>query len=97
MMIMRNVSIGRFQAICLPMKAHASASSSRSYGICVAVCMVAFCLNIPVFCLWVSIIAKYSSFDGAPHRNTHIHTHICKVYTIYTNVFLLVTTQKAVR
>ena len=59
MMIMRNVLIDRFRAICLPMKAHASASSSRSYGICVVVWIVAFCLNIPVFYFWVSMLSMY--------------------------------------
>ena len=59
MLTMRNVLIDRYQAICSPMKAHASASSSRSYGICVVVWIVAFCLNIPVFYLWVSMIAMH--------------------------------------
>ena len=106
MMIIRNVGFDRFRAICLPMKSHASASSSRSYGICVVVWIVAFCLNIPFFYLWVSMIAMYynaiysNSFDGAPHNNIHIHMHMCNIYIyiyIYMDVQWLVTIQKVVR
>ena len=56
-LITRNVLTDRYRAICSPMEAHASASSSRSYGICVVIWIVGFCLNIPVFYLWISMIA----------------------------------------
>ena len=59
----------RFQAICLPMKAHASASSKRSIMICLSIWVLAGLLNIPVGQFWVGMILCQLSTKIYVHRS----------------------------